>query len=58
MNPRNIAIIAALLALSGCAATVTRTQNEAPIAVDAAARTNIIVTFGGTEAVAKSKDWE
>jgi len=58
MNLRNIAIVTVLLALSGCAATVTRTQNEAPIAVDAAARTNVIVTFGGTETAVKSKDWE
>ncbi len=58
MNPRGIAIIAALLALFGCAATVTRIQNEAPITIDARAGNNVIVTFGGTETVAKSNDWE
>lgn len=55
----NITVVAVLVLLTGCAASVQRSGlAEAPLALPAAAKSRIVLVVRGSEAAAKSADWE
>ncbi len=53
------ALLAFVVLLTGCAASVQRPATaEAPLNLPAAAKSRIVLTVRGSEAAAKSADWE
>ncbi|CAE6906217.1 conserved exported protein of unknown function [Pseudomonas marincola] len=53
---RNLALIACVLLMTGCAATVKKGQ-EASVALPDDARSNLVVNFQGTDRVLAHPDW-
>jgi hypothetical protein len=55
----NIAVVAIVVLLTGCAASVQRSGPvEAPLVLPASAKSRIVLVVRGSEAAAKSADWE
>ena len=55
---RTLALLAVGLALTGCAATVTKSPNEAPVRVASESAKSIVLNVTGSKVATESKDWE
>ena len=51
-------LLAVALAVTGCAASVTKSPNEAPMRVGPDSAKSIVLNVTGSKVATESKDWE